>query len=195
LNGDNDISLTMKSDSPEVYEQRFASNASHVNSTGIGALDVDRQAQDRERVEPSTLIELAALVCSEINARAGTLVIEGQSYLPPQTLMRSFVFINGTSEYEMQIGVLGRTPVLTFLERHWRDLSRNPFIRVLYDLGALQALVVRTRFCCLINAQRVTREEVEKWFSYLLSGLRSDSEPRSRSGVIRKVHHSKVSSL
>jgi hypothetical protein len=150
--------------------------------------DFHRRAYQREKLEESALIGLVSLVCSEINTRAGNLLVEAQSYLPPQALVRSFLFVNGPSEYVMQIAVCGSRSMLTFIERNWRDLSRNRLVRTLYELGALQPLRARTRFSCLIDEPSLTRAEVEKWFSYLLSGLQSKFEPNDRARFTGKLH-------
>jgi hypothetical protein len=53
---------------------------------------------ERERLEQLKLIELVGSICSDINVGAGELVVESQSYLPPQAILRSFVLVNGNAE-------------------------------------------------------------------------------------------------
>jgi hypothetical protein len=137
---------------------------------------------ERERLEQSKLLELVGSICSDINVRAGELVVESQSYLPPQAILRSFVFVNGNAEYVMQIELLKSEPVATFLTRRWRDLSRNLCVRLLYRLGVLEPFSIRFKFACPVDEDRLTREEKEKWFGYLLSGLKHKSKPDRRSG-------------
>jgi hypothetical protein len=140
------------------------------------------RSEARERLEQSKLIELAGAICSDINVRAGELIVESQSYLPPQAILRSFVFVSGSAEHVMRIKLGISGPVVSFFTRKWRDSSPNPCVRLLYRLGALESVRVRFKFTRSIDEDRLTREEMETWFRYLLSGLRPKFRPSKRSG-------------
>jgi hypothetical protein len=141
-----------------------------------------RESEARERLEQSKLIEFVELICSDINVRANELVVESQSYLPPQGILRSFVFVSGNAEYVMQIRLRMSRPVVSFFARKWRDSSPNPCVRLLYRLGALGPVRMRFKFTCSIDQERLTRDEVERWFGYLLSGLGHKFRPNKPSG-------------
>jgi hypothetical protein len=140
-------------------------------------------SEERQRLEQSKLMEVAESVCSDLNSRAGELIVESQSYLPPQEILRSFVFVNGNADYVMQIELRMSGPIVTFFARRWRDSSRNPCVRLLYRLGALEAVSMRFKFACSVDEGRVTKAEIEKWFRYLLSGLRHKFRPDKLSGL------------
>jgi hypothetical protein len=149
---------------------------------------------ERERLEQSKLIELFGSICSDINVGAGELVVESQSYLPPQAILRSFVLVNGNAEYVMQIEVLKSGPIVTFLARQWRDSSRNLYVRLLYRPGMLEPFSIRFKFACSVDEDKLTREEAEKWFRYLLSGLKDKSKPDKQSGPDLRLQLSNVDS-
>jgi hypothetical protein len=136
----------------------------------------------RERLEQSKLIEWAGAICSDINVQAGELIVESQSYLPPQAILRSFVLVRGNAEYVMQIKLGISGPVVSFFTRKWRDSSPNLCVRLLYRLGALESVRLRFKFTRSIDEDRSTQEEMETWFRYLLSGLRPKFRPNKRSG-------------
>ncbi len=48
-----------------------------------------------------------------INTEAGTLVVDVQSYLSPEVIVRSFIFKKGEDEYVMQVEVVGTNEKLS----------------------------------------------------------------------------------
>jgi hypothetical protein len=122
-------------------------------------------------------------ILSKINMGAGELRVESLSYLPPHAILRSFVVVSGNADYVMQIEFQSLEPGVTFLARKWRDSSPN-----LLWLGALKPAGVRCKFARSVDGSCLTRDEVEKWFRYLLSGLRRKFRPPKRTGFGRGVN-------
>jgi hypothetical protein len=61
--------------------------------------DVDISAAFRAQLEKSELLENMQRISDLVNTEAGTLVIDVQSYLSPEVIVRSFTFKKGQDEY------------------------------------------------------------------------------------------------
>jgi hypothetical protein len=166
--------------SRQMAERSSGAKARLRNRNSTGQDIPPGRSQARERIEQSKLIELVESICSEINMEAGELRVESLSYLPPQAILRSFVVVSGNADYEKQIELRSLEPVVTFLARKWRDSSRNPCVVLLCWLGALKPAGVRREFACAVDENGLTRDDVEKWFRYLLSGLGRKFRPPKR---------------
>jgi hypothetical protein len=128
-------------------------------------------AQTRCRFEQSRLLEMIDGACAAFNREAGTAVVEGHAYLPPEAMVRSFVFVEGQKEYVMRLDLWGTKPALVFLVRKWRDTSSNRLLRWIYRLAETDPLAVKIKFVGEIQEETVSEQEVQRWFFYLLSGL------------------------
>lgn len=125
----------------------------------------------REQLEKSDFLESLEQVSAEINARAGKLVVEVQSYMPPEPLVRSFTFKKGDADYVMQVELWEAYPTLVFLTRQWRGILPFRYFGWLLRLFGSDGLVVHVNLRATFPPQDVTREDIEKWLMYLLSGF------------------------
>lgn len=128
-------------------------------------------AETRSRLEQSKLLEMVDGTCAALNREAGTGVIEAHAYLPPEAVVRSFLFMKGPTEYVMRLDLWGTKPTLVFLVRRWRDNSSIRLVRWIYRLAELDPLAVETKFVGEIQEETVSEQEVQRWFFYLLSGM------------------------
>jgi hypothetical protein len=134
-------------------------------------------AQTRSRLEQSKLLELIDGTCAAFNREAGTAVIEGHAYLPPEAIMRSFVFVKGQTEFVMRIDLWRNKPTLVFLVRKWRDTSSNALVRWFWRVAHGDPLSVDIKLTAEVQEETISEREVEKWFFYLLSGLNHSYMP------------------
>lgn len=134
--------------------------------------DNDAQlASFREQLDKSELLVMMEHLAAEVNESAGGLVIDVQTYLPPEPLVRSFSFQKGDKDYTLQLESWGPNPGLTFIMRQWRGpLLLSSFGWILRLLG-VQEYVMVVKFRSPISAEEATHADVEKWFMYLISGF------------------------
>jgi hypothetical protein len=134
-------------------------------------------ARSREQLERSGLLKTAQDVCDSINKKAGGLVIDSHSYLPPQPIVCAFIVANGDIEYVMQISVRHSKALLVFLKRKWRDGPSYDLVRWLSGLFRRSNAGPRIRLEREILAEAVSSTEIESWFAYLVSGLKRRLSP------------------
>jgi len=125
----------------------------------------------RVRLEKSGLLEMMQRISSLINVQAGMLLIDVQSYLPPQVIVRSFTFRKGHDEHVMQVELVGaKTSVVFFAQERQSAFSR--FTAWMCALFGVEKAEVDIRLAFEIQPDEVTQSDVEKWFVYLLWGLK-----------------------
>jgi hypothetical protein len=150
--------------------------------------DSDLQAKSWQCVERSRFVEILDEVCLQINYTAGTTMVEKRSYPPPEALIRSFICADGKCEYGMQIEVWGQGVALSFYAQKWRGAARRPLVRWLCRFVNIEPAIVNFKTIRLIEHQRLTREQIENWFHYLLSGLSHEFIPFGPVSLGRKWH-------
>jgi hypothetical protein len=124
-----------------------------------------------EQSDQSELLTTMVRIAEAVNEKAGDLMIDVQSYLPPQALVRSFSFHKDGQDYILQLESLGPTPTLVFLRRKWRGpLLLNSF-GWLYSLLGIEEYVIDIGYSSLFQADLITELDVERWFTYLISGF------------------------
>jgi len=130
----------------------------------------------RVRLEESKLLEMMQGISGLINAQAGALVIDAQSYLPPGVIVRSFTLRKGHDEHVMQVELVGtKTTVVFFTQERLSAFSR--LAASMYALFGVEKAEVDIRLAFEIRPDEATERDVEKWFVYLLSGLKQAFMP------------------
>ena len=125
----------------------------------------------REQLDQSELLATMGRVADAVNAKAGELLIDVQSYLPPEALVRSFCFHRQGQDYVLQLESWGSHPTVVFLTRRWRSLLFPNFLTWFYHLLRVEECVVDVRYSSSFRAERITEVDVEKWFTFLISGF------------------------
>jgi hypothetical protein len=134
--------------------------------------------QARERLRKSQLLQTMQDVCAAINRETGRVIVEEHHYLPPEPVVSSFTFVKGETEYLMRLELWGTSPALVFISRKWRDFSTKiDFFRWIYRITELEPVTMSVRFSCQLEKEEVSEQEVQRWFVYLLSGLRRSYIP------------------
>lgn len=142
----------------------------------------------RDQLERSELFEMMRRVCQLINTAAGTLIIDVQSYLAPEVIVRSFTLKKGRDEYVMQIELVGsRTQVVFLTQKHPSGFSR--FAGLIYGLLGAEKSDVNVKLAFVIRPEGVRERDVEEWFTYLLTGLNRRFTPSAPTGKERRSPH------
>jgi hypothetical protein len=147
---------------------------------GIGVVNRDRDFKAelrRVKLEESALVTSLERIASAVNDNAGYEVIEVRSFASPEQLIRSFNFRDGNLDHVMRIELWGALPVLVFLTRKWKGPSFLPRLVWLRTLLGFRAFDVDVKFSSDFDPDEVADDHVEKWFSYLFSGLAGDQAP------------------
>jgi hypothetical protein len=131
----------------------------------------------REQLDKSELLVMMERIANEVNKKARELVIDVQSYFPPEPLVRSFSFRKGHKDYILQVESWEPNPTLVFLMWKWRGpLFLSPFGWICRLFG-VEEYVMDVKFRSPLRVEEVTEAEVEKWFIYLISGFDRVSVP------------------
>ena len=125
----------------------------------------------REQLDRSELLATMGRVADTVNFKAGELLIDVQSYLPPEALVRSFCFQRHGQDYLLQLESWGPQPTVVFMTRKWRNLLCPNFLTWFYHLLGVEECVVDLRHSSLFRAEQITEADVESWFTYLISGF------------------------
>ena len=134
--------------------------------------DSDRySALLREQLDPSELLTTMGRIADAVNTKAGELLIDVQSYLPPEALVCSFCFHRQGQDYVLQLESWGPHPTVVFLTRRWRSLLYPNSLAWFYHLLGVEECVVDVRYSSSFRAERITEVDVEKWFTFLISGF------------------------
>lgn len=126
----------------------------------------------RRAFESSPLIKDMESTAGLINEAAGSLLIDVQSFLWPEPLIRSFSHSKKSEEYVMQVELWDGRPTLTFVVRKARETVLSRFLPwvITHWLG-LHEIEVIVKSSTVLGVDLVTSRDVEGWFVYLLSGF------------------------
>jgi hypothetical protein len=125
----------------------------------------------REQLDHSDLLTTMGRIADAVNEKTGYLLIDVQSYLPPEALVRSFSFHKDGQDYVLQLESWGPTPTLVFLKRKWRNPSLMNSFGWIYRLFGIEDYVIEVSYSSLFRAEQITEADVERWFTYLISGF------------------------
>lgn len=126
----------------------------------------------RREVEACRLLKDMESTAGKINQAAGSLLIDVQSYLWPEPVIRSFSVQKKREEFVMQIELWDGQPALTFLLRKARENACSRFLPWVftYWLG-LNEVEVAVKSSSELGVDLVASRDIEAWFIYLLSGF------------------------
>ena len=125
----------------------------------------------REQLDQSELLTTMGRIADAVNEKAGNLVIDVQSYLAPEALVRSFTFHKGDQDYILQLESWGPRPTVVFLRRKWRSPRFLNSFGWIYRLFGVEEYKIEVSYSSLFRAELVTEANIEKWFTYLISGF------------------------
>jgi|HubBroStandDraft_4_1064222.scaffolds.fasta_scaffold21891_2 hypothetical protein len=125
----------------------------------------------RDQLNQSELMVTMDRVADAVNEKAGGLLIDVQSYLPPEALVRSFCFRKDDRDYLLQLESWGPKPTVVFLTRKWRSLLFSNSLGWIYRLLRVEEYVIDVKYSSLFRAEQIAEADVEKWFTYLISGF------------------------
>lgn len=133
----------------------------------------------RREVEASVLLKNMEGTAGKINQAAGSLLIDVQSYLWPEPLIRSFSVQKKREEFVMQVELWDGRPALTFVLRKARETMLSRFLPwVITHWFGLQEVEVAVKSSSPLNVDLITSRDIEAWFIYLLSGFDRSLVPK-----------------
>ena len=127
------------------------------------------------QIEECRMVERMGEIVEDINGAAGYYMLELQDYLPPQVTILRIVFAKWHAEYVLEIVAreCGAAAVVFYsLSRiselwkpYFRNQSRsvNPSISLELD----------------IHPAEILDDDLQRWFSYLLSGFKNKLKPNA----------------
>jgi hypothetical protein len=125
----------------------------------------------REQLNQSELLTTMKHVAGTVNDKAGELLIDVQSYLPPEALVLSFTFHREGQDYVLQLESWGPRPTVVFLTRKWRSRVLVSSFGWICRLFGVEEYVIDVKYSSLFRAEQVTEADVERWFTYLISAF------------------------
>jgi hypothetical protein len=133
--------------------------------------DYQRMEWARKRVEASGIVSLMMETCTTINKIAGENIVDVHTFLPPEPILCCFIYVEGGTEYFMRLELQGAILTLNFAERNCRDTVSNDFVRWVHRLADVEPVSINVRLIHEFRDIRVSVEQVQEWFKYLISGL------------------------
>jgi hypothetical protein len=125
----------------------------------------------RDRVEASGLVGMMMETCSTINRIAGENIVDMHSFLPPESILCSFIYVENGTDYFMRLEVEGSIPTLSFAERKCRDTYNIDFVRWVHRLADIEPVTINVKLIHEFQEIDASIEQVREWFKYLVSGL------------------------
>jgi hypothetical protein len=134
------------------------------------------------QIEESRLVERMGQMVGDINRAAGYYMLELQDFLPPQRTILSIRFSKRYAEYVLEIvaregGVASvvfhsLSKVFAFWEHYFGNRSqlRKPSISFQLD----------------IHPAEILDDDLQRWFSYLLSGFKNKLKPHAAQKIYGK---------
>lgn len=125
----------------------------------------------RALVEASGLIGMMVETCSAINRIAGENIVDMHTFLPPDSMLCCFIFVENGTDYFMRLELEGSIPTLSFAERKCRDTYNIDFVRWVHRLADIEPVTITVKLVHEFQDIQVSVEQVREWFKYLVSGL------------------------
>jgi hypothetical protein len=127
------------------------------------------------QIERCRMVERMGEIVEDINGAAGNHILELQDYLPPQSTILRIVFSKWHTEYVLEIVARerGMAEVLFYslgkLSELWEPYFRNQSRSVSPSISLELE----------IHPAEVVSDDLQRWFSYLLSGLKNKFKPNA----------------
>ncbi|MGO8814365.1 MAG: hypothetical protein ACLQVG_06805 [Terriglobia bacterium] len=136
--------------------------------------DDSRVNRNWSMIDRTSLIERVYGACQAINSCAQNGLLYGKMFARPHAIAFRVGFVRGDIEYLMSLTMSGGRPTLLFSSRkeyQWKK-SVLPFFR--HSMNRRESFICRRG----INPATVSDGEIQKWFIYLLSGLKRSFRPK-----------------
>lgn len=131
-----------------------------------------------KELERSRLLDRLRELPALINKEAGYPLVNVQWFLPPQKVVCTFTVRKPKTEYGIQIVLRKGGPVLVFYSKKPRSRGNSSGYGLYRYLGVGTGVDVKLRRA--IRPTEVTDQDLQEWFSYLLSGFQDSFQPAHR---------------
>ena len=133
------------------------------------------------QIEECQLAERLRQIVADVNGAAGHYILELQDYLPPQRTILRIRFSKQHTEYVLKIVAREGGPAVVFYSRsktsylgehYFRNQSRNRSVSLKLD----------------IHPAEILSDDLQRWFSYLLSGFNNEFKPHAAQQLSEKEY-------
>ncbi len=120
------------------------------------------------QLEKCQFLERIEEVVEEVNQTAGRDILHLDYFLPPQSSFLKITFSRSRVEHVMKIVLWSTGPALIFYSHNESSAD--------YDRRTANPAI---EFVQYIQPEEVTEDDIQRWFSYLLSGFKRKFRPVS----------------
>ena len=136
-------------------------------------IDDSRIDRFRLMIDRSSLPERMNATCAAINAQAGQGIIYQEVLLKPHPVVRRYTIADHKITTIMELAILFEGPGVVFSFN-----NTNPWVKSIKRYCGYNTEVKNHILCKLvIDPATVSDAELQRWFTYLLSGLRNSLKP------------------
>jgi hypothetical protein len=126
-----------------------------------------------QELSQSDLLQRLEPLPSLINEQAGQPLVDAQWMLPPQEVVFSFAVVRNDTEFVMRLVLDQAGPLLVFFSK--KVESSYPHSAFYHYFMRDDSIHVKLRY--VIHPAQVTDQDLQEWFSYLLSGFQKSFQP------------------
>jgi hypothetical protein len=133
-----------------------------------------------KKIEECQLAERVGRVVAEINNAAGYRALDMFEFLPPQRKVLRVSFMKKSTKHSMEI-VLGNNGVLLLFSTAGRFLTGW---KRLFSRSSSSKSSSSLQWQQLLNTDEILAQDIQTWFSYLLSGLDKKFRPDNMASMV-----------
>jgi len=133
--------------------------------------DILEMQRARDLVEASGIVGMMTETCSTVNRIAGENIVDMHAFLPPESILCCFIYVENGTDYFMRLELEEGVPTLSFAERKCRDTYNIDFVRWVHRLADIEPVTVTIKLVHEFKEINVSIEQVREWFKYLISRL------------------------
>jgi hypothetical protein len=127
------------------------------------------------QIEECRMVERIGEIVEDINGAAGNRILDLQDYLPPQATVLRIMFSKWHTEYVLEIVARegGAAAVMFYSLSKLSDLWQSCFRSRSRPVSPSISLELE------IHPAEVVSDDLQRWFSYLLSGFKNKFKPNA----------------
>jgi hypothetical protein len=138
------------------------------------AIDDSRFDDFRMMVDRSSLPDRTNATCRAINAQAGQGIIYGEAFIRPHPVIHRYTLERDDSNIVMELAILPEGPGVVFSSNKTKSWVRSLQRYCGYFVEEKNNVVCKL----MIDPTTVSDTTIQRWFTYLLSGLHRSAKPR-----------------
>jgi hypothetical protein len=141
---------------------------------GENAIDDSKFEDYRMTLDHSSLPDRMYATCRAINAQAGHGIIYGEVFIRPHPVVHRYTLENDDSNVVMELAILLEGPGVVFSSNKTKSWVTSLQRYCGYFVEEKNNVVCKL----VIDPTTVSDATIQRWFTYLLSGLHRSAKPR-----------------